>query len=373
MWASWIIDKSAYDPSSSTPIGGDFSFCWAAVSLVLGGEPGAVYDFARLKALEKALFGVDVTVSWPYPPSYLLLLLPFGLLPYLPSLVVWLCTTLAGYLYVIRRIAPHPRMIWLALAFPGALLNLFFGQNGFLSATFLGGGLLLLDRSPWLAGLLLACLTYKPHLAILVPVALVAGRRWRALLAMAIGSGAIILVTTLALGAKVWLAFIHNIPKAMNTLETGGLGMMDMMPTVFMAVHLSGAGVVAARILHGATMLAVVGLVVWVWRRESPPPLRNAMLVLGILMFSPHGYVYDLAILALPMAWLGWEGYTKGWGPGEKTVLFLAWISPVVLIRLAQATHVQLTPLVLIGLIFLVLRRALQWSPAPSWKMEIAV
>ncbi|RJR33843.1 MAG: DUF2029 domain-containing protein [Deltaproteobacteria bacterium] len=373
MWASWIIAKSAYAPRSGHPIGPDFSYFWAAASLVLGGEPAAVYDFSRIHAVEMAYFGVDLNVPWPYPPSYLLLLLPFGLLPYLPSLVIWLSTTLAGYLVIIHRIAPNPRVVWFALVFPGAFQNLFFGQNGFLSSIFLGGGLLLLDRYPWLAGLLLSLLTYKPHLAVLVPLALVAGRRWQALLAMLAGTVALILATTLVLGPQVWTAFLNHIPKAMKILETGSLNLVHMMPTVFAAVQLSGAGVVSARILHTATMLAVVGLVAWTWRRESPSPLRNAMLVLGILMFSPHGYVYDLAILALPMAWLGWEGYTKGWLPGERVLLFLAWISPVALIWLAQATGVQLTPLVLMGLIFLVFRRALQGSPAPAWKMEIAV
>ncbi len=221
--------------------------------------------------------------------------------------------------------------------------------------------------------MLLALLTYKPHLAVLVPLALAAGRRWQALLAMLVGTVILVLTTTLALGPQVWSAFVNHIPKAVKILETGGLNLLHMMPTVFAAVQLSGAGVTSARILHGATMLAVAVLIAWVWRRESPPPLRNAMLVLGILMFSPHGYVYDLAMLALPMAWLGWEGYTKGWLPGEKTLLFLAWTSPVAMPLLAQATDVQLTPLVLMGLIFFVLRRALQWSPAPSWKMEIAV
>jgi hypothetical protein len=373
MWASWIIAKSAYAPRSGHPIGPDFSYCWAAASLVLGGDPAAVYDFARIHAVEMAHFGVDLNVPWPYPPSYLLLLLPFGVLPYLPSLAVWLSTTLAGYLFIIHRIAPHPRVLWFALVFPGAFQNLFFGQNGFLSAIFLGGGLLLLDRSPWLAGLLLALLTYKPHLAVLVPLALAAGGRWRALLAMLAGTGVLVLATALALGPQVWAAFVNHIPKAMKILETGGLNLAHMMPTVFAAVQLSGAGVASARVLQGATMLAVAGLIVWVWRRESPPPLRNAMLVLGILLFPPHGYVYDLAILALPMAWLGWEGCTKGWRPGEKTLLFLAWISPVAMPLLAQATYVQLTPLVLMGLIFLVLRRTLQESPAPAWKIEIAV
>ena len=371
MWGYWVITGYHFTSPADNPIGTDFTYCWAAVSLVLKGEPGAVYDFSRMAAVESALFGVNPTVPWPYPPTYLLLLLPFGLLPYLGSLAAWSLTTLAGYLFVIRRIAPHPQVIWFTLAFPGIFQNLFFGQNGFLSAIFLGGGLLLLDRSPWAAGLLLALLTYKPHLAILVPVALVAGRRWRALLALGVWTAALVLATTLVLGLQVWVAFVNHIPKALKILESGSLGLIFMMPTVFSAVMLSGAGVAAARILQTAAMLTAAGLVVWVWSRGAAPAIRNAMLVLAILLFIPHGYVYDLALLALPLAWLGWEGYTRGWLPGEKTCLFLGWLAPIVLPLLAKATNVQLTPLVLMALMALALRRAAQESPYPGGAMEM--
>jgi hypothetical protein len=367
----WYYGGSYYDLHAGKPLGEDFSYCWSAATLVLSGEPGAVYDFPRLAAVELAHFGVNPTVPWPYPPTYLLLLVPFALLPYLASLAAWLSTTLAGYLYLVRRIAPHPRVIWFTLAFPGTFLNVFFGQNGFLSAIFLGGGLLLLDRSPWLAGLLLALLTYKPHLAILVPVALIAGRRWRALLAMIAWTAALVLATTLVLGPQVWLAFVHHVPKAMKILESGGLSLKQMMPTVFAAVLLSGAGVLAARVLQAVCMLTAAALVAWVWRREAAPAMRNAVLVLGILLFIPHGYVYDLALLALPLAWLGWDGYTRGWLPGEKTCLLLGWLTPFAAPLLAQATNVQISPLILGALMYLALRRAVQKFPSRGLTPEM--
>ncbi|MBI4642335.1 MAG: DUF2029 domain-containing protein [Deltaproteobacteria bacterium] len=372
VWVHWVVTSSSYyNPHAGRPLGGDFSYCWSAALLALSGEPEAVYDFSRLAAMELAHFQVKALLPWLYPPTYLLLVLPFGLLPYHAALAVWLSTSLTGYLFIIRRIAPHPRVLWFTLAFPAIFMNLFYGQNGFLSGIFLGGGLLLLDRSPWGAGLLLALLTYKPHLAVLVPVALVAGRRWRALLAMLAWTAALFLATALALGTQVWIAFFNHIYTAMKTLEAGGLKIFWIMSSAFAAVLLGGGGVVSARILQGAAMLIAAAFVVWVWRREAAPPIRNAALVLGILLFIPYGYVYDLTLLALPMAWLGWEGFTRGWLPGEKTCLLLGWLAPLVLPLLAMTTHVQIFPLVLMALMFLVLRRTVRESPSLTAHLEM--
>ena len=362
VWGHWVM--ASYAPHTGRPLGMDFSYCWSAASLALGGEPGAVYDYSRLAAVEWAYFGVKAILPWLYPPTFLLLLLPFGLLPYNAALAVWLGTTLSGYLFIIRRIAPHPRVTWLALAFPGIFMNLFYGQNGCLSGIFLGGGLILLDRAPWAAGLLLALLTYKPHLAVLVPLALVAGRRWRALGAMLAWTAALILAATLALGTQVWVAFISHIFTAVKTLEAGGGKLFFIMSSVFSGVLLRGGSPFSAGLLQGATMLIAAALVVWVWRRKTAPAIGNATLVLGILLFVPYSFVYDLALLALPLAWLGWDGYTRGWLPGEKTCLLLGWFTPVVAPLLAQAAAVQIAPLILGVLMCLALRRAVREFPS---------
>ncbi|RJR33844.1 MAG: DUF2029 domain-containing protein [Deltaproteobacteria bacterium] len=363
-WFYWISTGSGLADRSGNPIGGDFSYYWSASSLVLQGEPAAVYDLSRIKAVELQVFGKEATVPFPYPPTFLLLLLPFGLLPYLPSLALWLGVTLGGYLWTIRRIAPHPQIIWLALAFPGAFQNFGFGQNGFLSAVLLGGGLLLVDRRPLAAGVLFGLLTYKPHLAVLMPVALVAGRRWRSLWWMGVTCAALILASLLVLGPDTWRGFLSNLPGAVRLLETGSFSVIHKMPTVFCALIFAGADPATARILHGAVMLAGAAAMAWVWWRGASPPLRNAISVLAILLFIPHSFIYDLAILALPLAWLGWEGYTRGWRPGEKVFLILGYFTPLVAPSVAQITRVQSAPLILGALLFLAWRRAAQGSPS---------
>ena len=71
------------------------------------------------------------------------------------------------------------------LAFPAFLVNAGHGQNGFLSAALIGGGALCSTSAPLLAGLCLGALVYKPQLAVMIPIALIAARRWTTLAAAA--------------------------------------------------------------------------------------------------------------------------------------------------------------------------------------------
>ena len=356
LWVFWMLSGSGWTDRTGLPVGGDFGHYWVAASLALRGEAPAVYDYPRLLAQEQALFGPELALPFLYPPTFLLLLLPLAALPYPASLAAWLLTTLAGYLVIIRRLAPHPLTLWLTLAFFGTFQNFIHGQNGFLSAALLGGGLLLLDRSPGAGGLLLGLLTYKPHLAVLLPVALAAGRRWRALLAMLGAAAALGLASLLALGPEVWAAFFKNIPVTLNLLK-GGEVALSQMPTVFCATLLAGGGLTAARLLQGLTMLAVTAAVIRVWAGEGSPARRGAVLVLSMLLFTPYVYDYDLALLALPLAWLGWEGYSHGWRPLEPGLLILGWCMPMFAQVLAKAASLQVGPLVLALLLVMALKR----------------
>ena len=292
------------------PLGADFSHYWVASSLAKAGDPAAVYNFQEFLAAQEAFFKVKFPLPWLYPPTYLLLVLPLALLPYLPALAVWLVVTLGAYLAVVRRIAPHPLTPWLALAFPGTFQNFFHGQNGFMSAALLGGGLLLLNRSPLTGGFLLGLLSYKTHLWVLVPLALVAGRRWRALMAAVAAALAMVLASWLVLGQQVWIAYWHNISLPMKLLEEGFLP-MDKMVTIFSALLQFRTGLATALVVQTVIMIAVGGAIFRLWHRETAFAVQASGLVLGILLFTPYCFSYDLMLLALPLAWLGWEGYTK--------------------------------------------------------------
>jgi alpha-1,2-mannosyltransferase len=330
------------------PMGGDFSHYWIGAHLALTEDPSAVYDPARLQAASAAFFGVKVRLAWFYPPSFLLIVLPLAFFPYLNALAVWLLTTLGAYLWVIRRIAPHPITILAALIFSATIQNFGFGQNGFLSTALLGGGLLLMDRYPLAGGALLGLLTYKPHLAVLVPVALVAGRHWKTLLAMLATALGLVLASMLVLGHQVWVVFLtKNIPGVLKSIQNGrimesGPFPWDKMPSFFSALNSTGIGLLPALILQGIIMLGIAASVFWVWRQEASLAVRGSFLALGTLLFTPYLFTYDLCLLALVLAWLAWDGYNKGWVTGEKWLLFLCWIMPMVSEDIAKATSVAI-------------------------------
>jgi len=137
---------------SGTGIGGDFVNIYAASIAALKGAPASVYDLHRQHLREvAALGGEDAGVlGFHYPPMFLLIVMPLSMLPLAASWIVFEAVTLTGYLVVPRRVAPVFLGLWLAITFPGVIINFMCEQNGFLTTALIGGGLLLLDRAPLL-------------------------------------------------------------------------------------------------------------------------------------------------------------------------------------------------------------------------------
>ena len=96
---------------------------------------------------------------------------PLGALPYGVALPVWLVAAYVLWLSVCGRLLPEG--FWPIAAYPGALVAAWHAQNGFLTATLVIGAILALRKRPILAGILFGALIIKPHLAVLIPVALV--------------------------------------------------------------------------------------------------------------------------------------------------------------------------------------------------------
>jgi hypothetical protein len=247
-------------------------------------------------------------------------------MPYLASLAVWLAITLLCYILVLRRICPQPYIIFWILFFPGIAANFMVGHNGFLSGALLGGGLLFLNSSPVLAGILFGLSFYKPQLGVLIPLALLAGRRWNVLAITVISATGIGIASALIFGYDAWLGFLHNIPVAEKMTEDPSF--WAKMPTIYTAARLAGTGTLLAWISQGVVMLGVIAGVYWVWSGNATAASRASILILGILLFTRYAFIYDYAILAIPLAWLWQEGQTTGWLPLEKPLLLYGWVTP---------------------------------------------
>jgi hypothetical protein len=169
-----LSGKGLYDLQGK-PSGTDFLGFFTAASLAKAGHAAWAYNLHKMHALEKIIISPAVPlIAWMYPPTFLLMVLPLAFLPYPLAIILWIVPTLVVYLWVVKKIVPHPLALWVILAFPGTFQNFIHFQNGFVTATLLGGGLLLMGRQPFLGGVLLGLLSFKPHLAFLIPVALIA-------------------------------------------------------------------------------------------------------------------------------------------------------------------------------------------------------
>ncbi len=334
------------------PIRSDFVSFWAASHLALAGRPGDAYSVALHSAVEQVVLPGTVYSAFLYPPVWLLFCLPLALLPLWWSLAAFLAATGAGAWLVVRRFAPGAGMAF--LSYPAVVLNVAYGQNGLLTTALFGGGLLALRRRPWLAGLCFGCLAYKPHLAAVVPIALLAGRQFRALAATAATGAALFAASAALFGVGTWQAFLAQRGFARLVLEHG-LATNIGWESSFRAVVQLGGSLGAAYAVQAAVALAVVAAMVLGCRRR--PDAITALLPLATLLASPFLLAYDLALVALPMAWLLREGVTHGFRPWEKPLLCTGFLLPVISILASAAGLPVLGPLVMLALMAGVLNR----------------
>ncbi|MDP2316088.1 MAG: glycosyltransferase family 87 protein [Pseudomonadota bacterium] len=349
----WLFTGSGLLDRSGKPIGVDFVTFWAASSLALQGEAAGAWNLVRITAVERAVIGAEIPpYAFHYPPTFLLFLAPLALLAYPYALLAWWSATVAAFLSVVRRIAPTPVTAGLALAFPGFFQNIIQGQNGAFTAALLGAGLLEVDRRPLVGGALLGMLSYKPHLAPLVGLALLAGRRWRALGAAVVTALVAAGVSALVFGPEAWVAFRGNVPFALRVLETEGVLPWFRMPTVQVAAMLLGAPPPVARIAQGVSTLVAAILVARVWGQGASLAARASVLACAAILATPFAFDYDLAVLAIPVAFLGYDRWKNGWQRGERPLLVAAWAAPLAAPAIAEWTSVSLTPLLLLALVW---------------------
>lgn len=359
-FVGWGIMSPDLVTMAGIPFGSDFITFWAASHLALAGEPAAAFDMARIVAAEKtAVPANDGIFLWHYPPSFQLFILPLSLLPYLAAYFLWALSTLAVLAVVVRRFAPSPYTLPLLVTFTGTFFNFFHGQNGFLTAALFGGGMLLLRSRPIVAGILLGLMSYKPQFGLLIPIALIAGRQWSAFAAAAVSTLALGAVSWAVLGGDVWIAFWKNLPFVQEILAQGRLP-WPKIPSVFVALRTLGLNMNAAYAGQGMAAAFVAITIAWIWRHQSGSRLAIASLIAGTPLMSPYVFDYDLALLAVPIAILAWDGVERGWHAGDREILVLAFFAPALVSSIGYAITLQLGPIFLAALFAVAVRRALR-------------
>src|SRR5260370_15778975 len=84
---------------------------WSAARAALGGRPEATFAGAAITAIQHAVvpFLPNIWFPWHYPPTFLLVVAPLGLLPYPAALALFVLGSAVLWAALVRQILPDRR------------------------------------------------------------------------------------------------------------------------------------------------------------------------------------------------------------------------------------------------------------------------
>ncbi len=361
----WIWDQAGHG------IPTDFVNVWAAGRLVLEGHPALAYDWDVQKHLELALLNQDFPgyFAWHYPPPFLFIAMLLAHVPYSAAFIGWVSVSFLPYLAVMRAIVGRAFGLLLALAFPVVLDNVLVGQNGFLTAALIGGTLYLLPTRPVLSGICLGLLTYKPQYGVLFPLVLIAASQWTVFVSAAATAVAVAFASWLAFGTESWRAFFHWMPVASQVFLSNGKTTWWKLQSLYSLVRYVGGSESLAWTFHWILTATVVVTLVTIWRGPVRYSLKAAALAVATLLATPYLFMYDMMVLAIPVAWLVRLGLAHGFRAYELPLLALA--GTLVLIFMVSGIPLGFAASLIVGT--LVLHRAgAWWRHLPSSRLAAA-
>ncbi|MEH2531597.1 arabinofuranan 3-O-arabinosyltransferase [Bradyrhizobium sp. AZCC 1588] len=355
----WVYDTNGLG------IPTDFINVWAAGRLVLDGVPAQAYDWDIQKQIEVAKLGQDFVgyFAWHYPPPFLFVASLLAQLPYQLAYIGWVVVSFLPFLVAIRAIVGHTFGYLLALAIPMAFINALVGQNGFLTAALIGGTLYLIPVRPVQAGICLGLLTYKPQYGLLFPIALIAAGQWRVFISASVTAIALAFASWFAFGIESWLAFFHWMPKFSQAFLTEGKATWWKLQSIFSLVRYFGGSEPLGWAFQWVLTASVAVVMALMWRSRAPYTLKAASLAAGTMLTTPYLFMYDMMVLAIPIAFLIRIGLRNGFRTYELPALGVT----VALIVCYMFTGIPtgLGATLIVG--GLVLRRAGPW-----WRRETA-
>jgi len=307
-------------------LGEDFINFWSGPVLAASGKAQAVYDFNAFHAFQQALVAGPIQLyHYSYPPVMLVISRPLAFLPYLAALLLWSLAGWVAFAFAMRLLWPSPAALLYALAIPAAFINLMDGQNGLWTAAILGAGLSWLPRRPIVSSMLLVAVTLPLY------------------------------------GWTLWSDYRERVTILRHAILENDAGTWRLMPSAFIMARSLSLSIFAAYAVQAVVTLTVSALVVWIWRhRDQARPIKNAILILCLLLASPYVQNYDLAVTAFVPIWL-LMGCPEN--DPRRPAVFLAaillLIAPMMGSVLAQATGVALGWLLLVPALWISLQQGL--------------
>jgi hypothetical protein len=358
------------------PFMDDYVVYWTAGRMVLDGNAGRLYDLDAVQSYQARATGqpsYDVALL-PYfnPPFAAGALAVLAVLPLGVSAVVFTGVSLAalgaGLRFLLSRLETRLEVVAWTLGVLSSMpiyYTLLHGQLSFLLFFLFVAVYILLKRgSDGLAGATLALLLLKPPLVLLPLLVLALNRRMEALRGFLTCATGLVVASLLVGGPSSLIAYPELLATATTWDDEAGILIWAMFGwNAFFEALTGPAGFPIPMLLAGAASIGTLVLCLRAWKgpwnAQSPDfDVRYSILVLGVLLTSPHLYGQDLIIGVIPAALL-YGAFRSNRDRLVIVALVLAiWAIMRVHVHLLDATGLNFVTL-LIFAIFLVARARL--------------
>jgi len=301
-----FMPRPGYDYNFGYLYGRDFPNFWAGGLAAVNGKVAILTDIDTYNAWLHGMLGGDVGSRYhyvfSYMPNVLPLLAPLGLMSYAAALYTFTAVSIALAAAMGWWVAGRDRFAGLLMALsPGLFATVFNGHPDMFLAALLVPGLLLMQRRPVVAGLLLGLATVKPQLGLLVALVMLISGNWRAVAAACVSASVLVGLSVFFFGIHPWIAYYSNIvPHQLADLhQIYDKVFVYFIPTPFAIFTWLGLPFAWVEALQFACALAAAAAAVYVWLKSDDEALRALVVVLATALCLGYFNNYDLTMLAL--------------------------------------------------------------------------
>jgi hypothetical protein len=272
----------------------DYFGIWSYGKFLLAHPAVQIYDNSKLLDFQMDLGASPKGIlPYVYPPWFLLVIFPIGLLDYYSGYAVWL--GLPFLLYLAASAYRNWRLSeGLVTVFaPATIIALAFAQTGLLASALILSGFRLVASQPILSGILFGLASFKPQLGFLIPIALISARRWWTLISASMTVLVLVVVSSIAFGWSIWPIWFAKLPAH----PAWAMILPNLIsPTIIANLTFVGVDLPTARAIQ-LFVAVVTAVAIWFCFRRSVTMLATAALIVGTFLGTPYVFVYDMPML----------------------------------------------------------------------------
>jgi len=339
--------------TTTGPYGTDTSMFLTGAHILTSGQGAGLYDLALETKVQSGLDKVAVSafgvLPFNYPPWIAMFFSPLTLFALDKAYYIWLvaqwailiglATSIWSYFGKQHKVATQP-LVMALFSFVPIFQAFLWGQMSIVLLGLWWWAFVSWREEKWSQlGVAIGLAAFKPQMTILLVVALVAQKRWRALGYVVATQAALWGLAMLLLGPQILLSYIEMLQVSSSSF--GKFGFFDSLMMNFRGLLATGGIGPELSVRIALLFWALsIGATFWLWRKPWSVATRFGMTAVLAVLFSPHLYIHDASLLMIAVVCASVAYIEQGVSPDFRWI-----VVPLAALLVALYSPIYLRPL----------------------------